>query len=243
MAANGLADAIRRSIEADIEQGRLLPGRLIDERSLAAEFSVSRTPVRQALQQLHGRGLVQVIPRIGAMVPKLSVRDLLLIYEVLAELEAAAGRLAARRITRNEATKLQLALEGCASVAEKGEPREYVDANKAFHEVIYETSRNPLLADEIRKLRAKEQAYRLTRFDRPGGMFKSAQEHAKIAAAILKGDADHAHEAVRKHILVGATEFLDYVAGLPDDDRLFEEAKPKAVKRVSSKNRRRDEAG
>jgi len=216
MAHQNVSDAIRRSIESDIEQGRLLPGQVIDERSLAEAFSVSRTPVRQALQQLHGQGVVEVIPRVGARVPKLSTKDLLLIYEMLAELEAAAARLAARRITAREAHELRGALDACQQSAQQADPTHYSGANRALHELIYEASRNPLLSGEIRKLRAKERAYQLSRFDRPGGMAKSAREHAAIVTAIVDGNPDEASKVMRNHILIGAEEFLDYVATLPD---------------------------
>lgn len=225
---------IRRSIESDIEQGRLLPGQLIDERSLAAEFSVSRTPVRQALQQLHGLGVVEVIPRIGARVPKLSVKDMLLIYEMLAELEAAAARLAARRISGQEKKRLEVALRDCERSALGGDPVEYAKANKALHEVIYEASRNPLLAAEMRKLRNKRQAYHFSRYDTPGGMHKSAQEHAELVAAIVQGDSTRASEVVRNHILVSAEDLLDFVAKLPDD---YDESSGKTVRRALKVNK------
>ncbi len=216
MPGSSTADSIRIAIEADIATGRLLPGQLIDERSLAEKFSVSRTPVRQALQRLHGQGVVEVIPRIGARVPRLSIKGLLLLYEVLAELEAVAARLAARRISAAEITELKARRDAGFEQAAKGDAHAYTEANRALHQVIYDATRNPLLAEEILRLRTRESAYRLSRFDRPDGMEKSAREHAEIVDGIAGGDAARAGETMRRHILGGAEELSDFIARLPD---------------------------
>lgn len=217
MARNSMAASIRLAIESDIATGRLLPGQLIDERTLAERFSVSRTPVRQALQQLHGQGVVEVIPRIGARVPRLSIKGLLLLYEVLAELEAAAARLAARRLSAAEARQLEEKRDQGLRMAADGDAVAYTGANRELHQVVYQAARNPLLAEEILRLRTREGAYRLSRFDRPGGMAKSAGEHAHIVAAILSGEAQRAAELMRDHILGGAEELSDFIARLPEE--------------------------
>lgn len=216
MKKNSIANTIRRSIESSIELGHYLPGQLIDERTLAAEFSVSRTPIRQALQQLQGEGVIEILPRVGARVPKLDVKDLFVIFELLAELESVAAKFAARRITGQQADELRQALAACETAKGHENPIEYAETNRVFHEVIYAAAHNALLTDEIKKLRKRRRAYCLNRFDRPHGIERSLDEHVVISAAICAGDTHHASEAARDHILVGAHDFLDYVATLPE---------------------------
>src|SRR5437016_10839463 len=86
---------LRERIEEKIATGELRPGSRLDENELAAEFDVSRTPIREALIQLASVGIVQIRPRRGAIVPELSPHRLVEMFEVMAELEAMCGRLAA----------------------------------------------------------------------------------------------------------------------------------------------------
>ncbi|MCG8359901.1 MAG: GntR family transcriptional regulator, partial [Kiloniellales bacterium] len=82
------ADELRQDLEAEIFAGRLAPGQRLDESKLAARFGVSRTPVREALLQLASIGLVEMRPRQGAVVAAVTIRRLLQMFEVMAELEA-----------------------------------------------------------------------------------------------------------------------------------------------------------
>ena len=69
----GRANDIRATLQEEIESGKLPPGAVLDERALAARFDVSRTPVREALQQLAARDLVRIAPRQGVTVSRLSI--------------------------------------------------------------------------------------------------------------------------------------------------------------------------
>ena len=99
-----LREEICQKIEEDIATGVLRPGARLDEAELAARFSISRTPVREAFIQLAAVGILDLRPRRGAVVPELSPRRLIEMIEVMAELEAMCGRLAARRMSRISGT-------------------------------------------------------------------------------------------------------------------------------------------
>ncbi len=87
------------TIEDEIVTRQLPPGTRLDEVELAQRFAVSRTPIREALIQLASAGLVELRPRRGAIVAQISPQRLMEMFDVMAELEALCGRLAARRIT------------------------------------------------------------------------------------------------------------------------------------------------
>src|SRR5262245_12112967 len=93
------AEEIRENIEQRIVEGEFEDGQRLDEVSLAKRFGVSRTPLREALRMLGGSGLVELIPRRGAFVRHPGIVELVEMFEVMAELEALCGRLAARRIS------------------------------------------------------------------------------------------------------------------------------------------------
>ena len=94
----GRAADIRATLQEEIESGKLGPGAALDERALATRFDVSRTPVREALQQLAAHGLVRIAPRQGVFVSRLSVNRVRAMLEYIAELEALCAKLAARRV-------------------------------------------------------------------------------------------------------------------------------------------------
>eukprot|EP01030_Chromulinospumella_sphaerica_P033266 gene33266-34111_t len=93
---------LREEIEEMIAVGTLKPGQHLDETELAARFGVSRTPIRETLIQLASMGLVVIRPRRGAIVAELGPQQLVEMFEMMSELEATCGRLAARRMTREE---------------------------------------------------------------------------------------------------------------------------------------------
>jgi len=96
------SDQIRAHLEEAISRGELLPGEAIDELALAERFGVSRTPVREALIQLQAQGWVSNLPRGGPIVAKMDLQQLLSLWELLAELEAVAIRLACERMGDDE---------------------------------------------------------------------------------------------------------------------------------------------
>ncbi|MFS2117573.1 GntR family transcriptional regulator, partial [Herbaspirillum frisingense] len=100
------SETLRESIEEMIAVGKLAPGQHLDETSLAEEFGVSRTPIREALIQLASMGIVEMRPRRGAIVAEIGPQQLIEMFEVMAEFEAMCGRLAARRMTPAEHVEL-----------------------------------------------------------------------------------------------------------------------------------------
>ena len=96
------SDKIRAEIENAIREGSLLPGDPIDEAEIAAQYKVSRTPIREALIQLQAQGMLTSLPRGGMVVAKMDLQQLLSLWELLAELEGVAVRLACQRMTPEE---------------------------------------------------------------------------------------------------------------------------------------------
>jgi len=212
-----LTDTIRLTLESEIRQGLFLPGQTIEEKALLDRFSASRTPVREALQQLAAQGLLQILPRTGAVVPRLSVRELLAQLELLAELEGACAKFAARRMSEAERRALAEALEGCERAAATQDSDTYEAANARFHDVLYVGGRNPYAVEQIRKIRMRCRAYVSHRFDLQFRMQRSVEEHRAIAQAVLAGDAPGAQEATISHIAIGGRDFAEFVSSIPED--------------------------
>lgn len=212
----GLAAEIAAQLANDIHEGRLLPGQPMDERELAERFGVSRTPVRAAVQQLSARGLLRVLPRQGLQVTRMSIAELREMFEVLAELEGACAKLAARRIDEPWRSRMTDACARCEAAAESGDVAGYSQANADFHEALYEGCRNRYLADQIRTIRNRTSLYRVSVFQLPGRMRQSAQDHSRIVDAVLRGDTLAAQGEMVDHINVGGTGFAEFISLLPE---------------------------
>ena len=197
----------------------LPPGSPVDEIQLAERFSMSRTPIREALQQLESSGLVRVVAKRGTFVSEWNVEELSERFEVMAELEAMCARLAARRITDAEMAQLETAHEDCRRLAEAGDIDAYYAANSDFHACIYRATHNAFLAQEALRLHAVLQPYRRIQLQVRNRMARSFAEHDAVVAAIRAGDDLGAAEAMRNHVAIQGDRFHDLVAALRQEGR------------------------
>ncbi|MBS0447341.1 MAG: GntR family transcriptional regulator [Proteobacteria bacterium] len=211
---NRLSERLRESIEEEIATGKLLPGTHLDEVELATRFSVSRTPIREALSLLLGEGLVENRPRRGTVVAQVSPQRLVEMFEVMAELEAMCVRLATRRIADAELEALQEVHERCRAAADQRDPDAYFYANEEFHRALYRASHNAFLADQAQSLQRKLRPYRRLQLRVRNRVQRSFDEHESIVDAIRAGDADAAMAAVRNHVIVQGERFADLLASM-----------------------------
>lgn len=204
---------IREALEFEIATAALPAGGRLDEAGLAARFGVSRTPVREAINQLVSAGLIEQIPNRGAFVREVGLAELVEMFEVMAELEGMAGRLAARRADALALGRLEAALAACRSAAATGDADSYYYENERFHGAIYAACGNAFLAAEARRLQRRLAAYRRLQLRVPRRVLQSLAEHERIVAAIRAGDGDLAEANLKAHVTVQGERFADLVAG------------------------------
>lgn len=207
------AEVVTR-LEGEILQGLRKPGDRLDERQLADQYGVSRTPVREALQRLAASGLVVSRGRQGLQVARLSVADLLDAFSVVGELEALAAAQAARRISADQRILLRETHLACEQAAQTGDAEGFYAANLTFHDAIAAASHNRVLQEELRRLTLKISPYRRTITFQPGRMTGSIPEHAAVMDAIFRGDGVEAAQAMRSHVTLlgeGLSDFLHFL--------------------------------
>jgi DNA-binding GntR family transcriptional regulator len=210
-----LASEVRRRLEDEINNGKLLPGDPLDERDLASRFGVSRTPVREAITQLAVQGLVTTIPRQGVHVARMSIQELLAMLELLAELEAICAKYCARRITEEQRTRLVQVHRDSLRHVEENDAEGYRRSNANFHAVLYAGCHNIFLAQQLYTIRQRTRMYRQNSFVQPGRMQISFEDHQRVLDAILRGDAEAAQQHMLEHITVGGRGFAEFVSTLP----------------------------
>lgn len=178
----------------------LRPGERLMEIQLAEEMGVSRTPVREAIRKLELEGFVVMLPRRGAYVAGISMKDILEVFEVRAALEALAAGLAAERITEEELEEMERQLVKEAEETEANNLRSIVEIDTTFHDLLYKAARNERLIHFVNLLQEQLHRFRSASLARPGRSKTALDEHRKIIEALADRNAKLAEELAHKHI-------------------------------------------
>jgi DNA-binding GntR family transcriptional regulator len=195
-----LAEVLRLQLADEIVRGTLTPGAALDEMELARRFSVSRTPVREAIRQLAASGLIEARAHRAAVVAKPSEDRLNGMFEAMAELEALCAGYAAERMTTPERRALELVHDEMRALIQTGDPQRFHEVNEAFHSAIYSGAHNNYLAEMTVATRSRVQPFRRAQFRTLGRLAKSHTEHDRVVLAILRGERERAATAMREHI-------------------------------------------
>jgi DNA-binding GntR family transcriptional regulator len=194
-------DRVRTTLADEIVRGIIGPGSVLDEASLAERFSVSRTPVREAIRQLEAIGFAAAKPHCSAVVPRFTPDKLTEMFVVMAEMEALCACYAAQQSVPIWRDKLQIVHDDCCEAARGGDIDIYYAANIRFHETIYEISGNGFLAEVTRNVRHRLAPFRKAQFRSFGRLALSVEEHEKVVIAILGNDPSGAATTMRDHML------------------------------------------
>ena len=194
------ADILARQISDAILAGELSPGERLDEQSLAKRYSVSRTPVREALRQLGPTGLIESRPRRGVVVASVTREQLEELFVAMGEIEATCARLSAISMTPIERRRLGALHARMGEDVAAADGESYAEANIGFHGAIYAGAHNAVLAEIATRLRRRLLPYRRAQFRAPGRLRLSHAEHEDVMAAILRGNAAEAHAAMLHHV-------------------------------------------
>lgn len=196
-----LRDVVFQTLRKAILKGELKPGERLMEIQLANKLGVSRTPVREAIRKLELEGLVLMMPRRGAVVAEITVQDLEDVLEVRTALEALAVRKACLLITDEELRNLKKAANEFKRCLEEENVLACVEADIAFHEIIYGAAHNLRLQQMLQHLREQMYRYRLEYLKDRRTYRQLAEEHDAIRRALKKHDVAKAAGAMRDHIV------------------------------------------
>jgi DNA-binding GntR family transcriptional regulator len=204
------AEELRLQLADEIVRGQLAPGAPLDETEIARRFSVSRTPVREALRQLAASGLIETRAHRGAVVARPTLERLNSMFEAMAELEALCAGLAAERMSAVERARLEAIHEELRVLSHAGNPDRFHEVNERFHNAIYAGSQNDYIAEMTLATRVRVQPFRRAQFRNLGRLAKSHAEHDRVVVAILRGDRNGAASAMRAHIGLVRGEYEIY---------------------------------
>jgi DNA-binding GntR family transcriptional regulator len=188
------------ALKQAIISGAIAPGMMINESDLAQRYSVSRTPVREALILLGQEGFVESLPRAGYLVTQLTVNEVQEAFHLREVLEVEGARLAATSITEQELVGLEKHILGIPPEINPG-------YNREFHMIIARASRNRRLARLVEQL--LDEMDRILIFDPQMAGPAQPDEHQLIIDAMRAHDPVAAQEAMRAHIRAVKSRVLE----------------------------------
>ena len=194
------SERVYRMLKQMIVMGELPPQTRLVELQLASRFGVSRTPVREALKRLTADRLVRNDPVRGLVVHELEPEEVQEVYIVREALNSLAARLAAPRITQEQVTRLNAILTSMEDAVRVGRTDLVVNANIAFHDVIYRAAANRTLMLLAKDLNDYTRRFSTEAFASPERVVDVVQEHRAILDALELHDPAAAQAASTTHL-------------------------------------------
>ncbi|WP_192034680.1 GntR family transcriptional regulator [Halomonas sp. YLGW01] len=216
-----LAERVFNQLQSDIVRGDLAPGSKITEPGLSKAYGISRGPLREAMRRLETHRLIERVPHVGARVVKLSMKELIELFDVREALESMAARLAAEHMTAEEIAGLRevLAVHERQADLRRGEAYFQREGDLDFHYRIVQGSHNrmlmTILCDDLYYL---VRLYR-TQFSASGTRPQRAfVEHHRIVDAIEAGDAELSELLMRRHVSASRANVAERYAAILDQE-------------------------
>lgn len=203
LAAPALYQQVAERLRNRIFAHELAPGAWVNEQTLAEEFGISRTPLREALKVLAAEGLVQLKPRRGCYVTEVSEQDLDEIFPVMALLEGRCAREATVKATAADCQRLAVIHAELERHAAANDADRFFETNQEFHQALQELAGNRWLTQLIEETRKFIKLTRRDSLNLDGRLKQSLAEHRNILAAVRRHDADEAGRLMHDHLLSG----------------------------------------
>jgi DNA-binding GntR family transcriptional regulator len=195
-----LRDVVFKTLREAILRGDLKPGERLMELQLAAKLGVSRTPIREAIRMLEQEGLAVTIPRRGAEVARMTLKDMEDVLEIREALDELAVQIACTRITQEQLDRLRKVKEEFELCTRGSDVKKIAQADVAFHDVIYEATGNPKLVSMLSNLREQIYRYRVEYLKDSRNYPVLIREHETILEALRARDKERATAAMQEHV-------------------------------------------
>jgi DNA-binding GntR family transcriptional regulator len=198
--ADLLVERAYRRLRDAILSNQLPPGTSLSVPEFARRLQVSRSPVREAVQRLVYDGLAVNVAHRGAEVADLQLEDLQQLYVVREVLEGLAARLATERIDSAGLERLRGILAAHEQVISSGDERGHIEMDMAYHKGIQEVANNAYLSETLSRIHGKSHLARYQLWRGLDDRRLALEEHRRVFAAMVAGDAAGADQAARDHI-------------------------------------------
>ncbi len=200
-----LRDVVYNTLREAILKGELKAGERLMELQLASKLGVSRTPIREAIRMLELEGLAVTIPRKGAEVAKMTVKDMEDVLEVREALDELAAKIACNKITEEQLQTLSKVKDAFEESTKTTDIKQIAMYDEKFHDVIYESTGNVRLVNLLNNLREQIYRYRVEYLKNVEVYPRLIEEHETILKALQDRNQELVVEAMRDHVENQAT--------------------------------------
>lgn len=205
-------------IKQQIIDGTLNPGDRIVETKLAKELGISQTPVREAIRQLSGEGIITIVPNKGPIVRKIDSNDIFEIYSIRSFLEGFAIRLATQYATDDDINELAAFYQDMKTKLSDDSVKTLTAESLHIHRTIIRLSRHARLIKMYESI-----SFQIALAGRILGVISTKQkevaQHWELVDAMMKRDPEHAERVMRSHIY---QSFCECAVLMDDKDEKFE---------------------
>lgn len=198
--AESLREQVETQLASRIVSGEIPPGQVLTVPTLAGDFGVSATPVREAMLNLARRGFLRPIRNRGFEVTEVSADELRELSEVRMLLEAPPMRTVAGAIDTDTEKRLRLLADRIVEAARSARFDEYLMADTEFHLGILECTGNRKLVEVVRELRDQTRLVGLVRLAETDALISTSLEHAELVDLLVADRGEEAEALMRRHI-------------------------------------------
>ena len=191
---------LERELEHLILTGGLKPGERLNEIELSKRFGTSRGPLRESMQTLHAKGLVEMIRNRGVFVRAVSAQEAMELYDVRAAIFGLAGRLLTDLVNDEMLATMHRFLAEMDIQAKAQNFDEYYRLNLVFHDFLISSTGNATLVAEYRSFVNKLHLCRARTLVQAGGLAISNREHEEMVNAVSSGDKQRAQDTFFRHV-------------------------------------------
>lgn len=195
-----LREVVYDSLRRTIISGKIPVGERIIEKEYAERLNISRTPVREALGRLEAEELVEYIPRVGVIVKRITVEDVIEIYKIRQYLEVLAAVNAMENITEEEIKDIEDLLDLTEEKNREGDIEEVIRLFGIFNLKIYEASKMKRLTGMISKLNEYLQRFRDISISDETRREKALIEHRRILKDIVEKNKEDMEKTIKCHL-------------------------------------------
>jgi DNA-binding GntR family transcriptional regulator len=203
-----LNDRAYSALKRGLISGSFRPGQTLVIRTMAENYGISTTPVREALQRLVAERLLVMQPNRSIVVPLLSMEKFVELYRVRCALEGLAGELATPNVGPTHVQRLKKILREIETTIANREGRAYLLLNQKFHFFIYERARSPLLLELVQDLWSLVGPFLNELFEDTDYLAHANEHHLRVVAALEAGDAAGVRQAIVDDISTAAHSLM-----------------------------------
>lgn len=207
-----IRNQVYQILKEDICSGKYRPGQWLQENEVAAQLSVSRSPVREALRQLAADGLVVEIPNKGVFVKEFTSRDIEEVFDLRVLLENYAIGHLKDNLSTAGMKQLMACLAQMEQAHAQNDLRRYIDQDAQLHSLLVELSGNSLLSSIYSRIHSMNQQFRIYSLVSKKRFDESIEEHRDMIHRLLTGNTQEAQVINRRHLQLAREKIIEHLA-------------------------------